>query len=167
MRRHSARTIKCAVTILAIAVIAVATAPNAIAAPKPPWKALEEAWGALKQAWRESPEARFAVKVSRKTATRALQKYRRTKGAYCPWRSSFPTYCRNGSAVAAAPIDFFLGERYVGSVGTGTVLSAACSFNRAGAVFVRVLWPVPRVPSVFVSMGLLRLSLDVLRLPNC
>ena len=152
--------------LLIIAVALGVIAPTAAALPKPPWKELEEILGGLRQAWKDSPEARFAAKVVRKSTTRGVTKWRNSKGVVCPWRAAQPTYCQNGWVVAAVPIDFSLHGHYVGSVKKGTVLSAACI--TANERFVRVLWPVSRVPSVFVSQKLLRPFLGVTAtLPTC
>jgi hypothetical protein len=144
----------------------ISTQPASALRPPPFWKAL----GAVRQAWKESPEARFAFKVFRKTTTRAVANWRRSKGGDCAWRSVYPTYCRNGFVVAAVPIDFFLttsaGTFYLGSAREKTVLSAAC-ITTAGTS-VRILWPTPRVPSVFVRQTLLAPFLGVqAKLPVC
>jgi hypothetical protein len=130
-----------------------ATAPDSALGPPPFWKALR----GIRSAWKESPEARVAVKAFRKTTTRAVSEWRRSKGSFCPWRSVKPTYCRNGWVFAAVGIDFSVstpsGRVYVGSVKSGTLLSAACVYYGWGPV--RVLWPTSMLPSAVVSQALL------------
>jgi hypothetical protein len=166
MTRISSRIARCVVIVLTTAVAVGANAPVGAALPKPPWKAIEEALGAIKGVWKESPEARFAAKLLRKTTAQGLKDWRRSKGGVCPWRSVWPTYCRNGFAVAAVPIDFFIRRTWIGHVNTGTVLSAAC-ITRGDPAFVRTLWPVPTVPSVFVRKDYLQWSLQLVLLPRC
>jgi hypothetical protein len=155
---HHWATLGCLVTLLVASGMAV-TAPPATAVPNP-FKAL----GAVRKAWKQSPEARFAVKVLRKSTTKAIGDWRTSSGWSCAWRSVWPTYCRNGTVEAAVAIEFSISTPYgrtsLGRVEEGTLLSAAC-VSRAPDRSVRVLWPTPRTPSVFVRQALLRPFLGV------
>ena len=149
----ASRRLRCAVAIAVSATLLGGTA-EAVAAP-PFWKAL----GKVRKAWKQSPEARFAVKVFRKSTSKAVSDWRKSEGWTCYWRSSFPTYCANAWVIADVDIAFHLntrwGRQYVGRVTEGTVLSAACVYNLAGQP-ARILWPTPHTPSAFVSQELLR-----------
>ena len=158
------RTRRITLAMLLVTATLISARPAA-AAPPPFWKYL----GVVKQIWKESPEARVAAKVLRKTTQKAVSEWRRTGGGTCAWRSVNRSYCRNGFVFATVAIDFSIRGVTVGSVPKGRLLNAACVTD-AGSIFgsVRVLWPVPLVPSVLVATYLVEPFIgETFNLPRC
>ncbi len=78
------------------------------------------------------------------------------------------SYCRHGFVFASVGITFSSGSVNVGSVPKGRLLNAACITDSGFFGRVRVLWPVPLVPSVLVATYLVEpFIVETFNLPRC